>query len=209
MATLDSPLEALAFQYDSFGVLAVVNNVWTWIAVVTAAVVEDAFDVIRRQLYELLTGLTNGLDKVTTIGDNDGHGCSLLEDATTSKAEQESDHQEPQKMAGPVEEAEAPPVNETDVNWEPLMCDDGVTKGTKLTMYYEVDVDHEERCVDGEGGLPTVNYGGGFGNSGEWWERWERVVKMRNGDDVWYRYVDLTVIDGSVVRLWDDDKRSP
>ncbi|CAF2120609.1 unnamed protein product [Brassica napus] len=191
MATLDSPLEALAFQYASFGVLAVVNNVWTWIAVVTAAV----------SFWRM---------KVTTIGDNGGHaGCSLLEDVTASKAEQESDHQEPQKMAGPVEAAEAPPVNETEVNWEPLMCDDGVTKGTKLTMYYEVDVDHEERCVDGEGELPTVNYGGGFGNSGEWWERWERVVKMRNGDDVWYRYVELTVINGSVVRLWDDDKRNP
>ncbi|KAJ4870852.1 hypothetical protein Rs2_47543 [Raphanus sativus] len=187
MATLDSPLEALAFQYASFGVLAVVNNVWTWIAVVTAAV----------SFWRM---------KVTTIGDNGDHGCSLLEDVTTSKAEQEADHQEPQEMADPVEEAAAPPANETKV-WEPLMCDDGVTKG-KLTMCYEVDVDGG-RYVDTEEELTAVNYyGGGFGNSGEWWERWERVVRMRNGDDEWYRYVDLTVINGSVVRLW-DDKRNP
>ncbi|KAJ4908057.1 hypothetical protein Rs2_11715 [Raphanus sativus] len=187
METLDSPLEALAFQYASFGVLAVVNNVWTWIAVVTAAV----------SFWRM---------KVTTIGDNGGHGCSLLEDVTTSKSEQEADHQEPQEMADPVEEAAAPLVNETKV-WEPLMCDDGVTKG-KLTMYYEVDVDGG-RYVDREEELTAVNYyGGGFGNSGEWWERWEGVVRMRNGDDEWYRYVDLTVINGSVVRLW-DDKRNP
>ncbi|KAF8084237.1 hypothetical protein N665_0727s0004 [Sinapis alba] len=182
MATLDSPLEALAFHYASFGVLAVVNNVWTWIAVVTAAV----------SFWRM---------KVTTIG---GHGCSLLEDVTTSKAEQEADHQEPQEMAGAVEEASAAsPVDETEA-WEPLMCEDGVAKG-KLTMYYEVDVDGG-RCVDGEGELTAVNYGGGFGKSGEWWERWERVVRMRNGDDEWYRYVDLTVINGSVVRLWDDKR---
>lgn len=187
MATLDSPLEALAFQYASFGVLAVVNNVWTWIAVVTAAV----------SFWRM---------KVTTIGDNGGHGCSLLEDVTTSKAEQEADHQEPQEMADPVEEAAAPPVNETKV-WEPLMCDDGVTKG-KLTMYYEVDDVDGERCVDRDVELTAVNYGGGLGSCGEWWERWERVLKMRTGDDDWYRYVDLTVINGSVVRLWDDKRNS-
>ncbi|KAJ0261275.1 Transmembrane protein [Hirschfeldia incana] len=182
MATLDSPLEALAFQYASFGVLAVVNNVWTWIAVVTAAV----------SFWRM---------KVITIGDNGGHpGCSLLEDVTTSKAEQEADHQEPQEMAGPVEKAAAASVNETEV-WEPLMCHDGVTKG-KLTMYYEVDVDGGW-CVDKEGELTAVNYGGGLDDCGEWWERWEKVLRMRNGDDEWYRYVDLTVINGSVVRLWD------
>ncbi|KAL0843402.1 hypothetical protein Bca101_016647 [Brassica carinata] len=184
MATLDSPLEALAFQYASFGVLAVVNNVWTWIAVVTAAVSFWRMKV------------------VATIVDNGGQGCSLLEDVTASNAEQEADHQEPQEMAGPVKEAAAPPVDETDV-WEPLMYDDDL-KG-KLTMYYEVDVDGG-RCVDGEGELTAVSYGSGLGDCGEWWERWERVVRMRNGDDEWYRYVDLTVINGSVVRLWDDKR---
>ena len=38
MNVLDSPLEALAFNYVSFGFFTVVNNLWTWIAVVTAAV---------------------------------------------------------------------------------------------------------------------------------------------------------------------------
>lgn len=187
MATLVSPLEALAFEYVSFGVLAVINNVWTWIAVVTAAV---SFWRMR----------------VTTIGD-DGrrHGCGLLEEQTASKTEQER-----QGVAGPVKETAEARVEEalvmkTEV-WETLMCDDGVTKG-KMTMYYEVYVDGG-RDVDEDGELTSaVNYGGGSGDCGEWWERWEGVVKMRNGDENWYRYVDLMVINGSVVRLW-DDKRS-
>ncbi|KAF8113403.1 hypothetical protein N665_0050s0057 [Sinapis alba] len=176
MATLDSPLEALAFEYASFGVLAIVNNVWTWIAVVTAAV---SFWRMR----------------VTTIGDDGHHGSGLLEES----------EQEPQEVAGPVKETVVAQVEETEV-WETLMCDDGVTKG-KMTMYYEVDVDGG-RYVDVDGELTSaVNYGGGLGDCGEWWEQWERVVKMRNGDEDWYRYVDLMVINGSVVRLW-DDKRS-
>ncbi|KAG2300054.1 hypothetical protein Bca4012_011608 [Brassica carinata] len=186
MATLDSPLEALAFEYVSFGVLAIVNNVWTWIAVVTAAV---SFWRMR----------------VTTIREDGRHGSGLLEEQTASKTEQE-----PQRVTGPVKETAAALVEEavvikTEV-WETLMCDDGVTKG-KMTMYYEVDVDGG-RDVDRDGELTSaVNYGGGLGDCGEWCERWERVVKMRNGDEDWYRHVDLMVINGNVVRLW-DDKRS-
>ncbi|KAJ0238703.1 Transmembrane protein [Hirschfeldia incana] len=187
MATLDSPLEALALEYASFGCLAVVNNVWTWIAVVTAAV---SFWRIR----------------VTTIKVEDGLGCGLLEGSKASKAEQETGHHEPQAMAGPVEKTATAPAMET-VDWEPLVCGDGVTRG-KLTMYYEVDDVDGDRCVDRDGELTAVHYAGGLGSCGEWWERWERVLKMRTGDDDWYRYVDLTVLNGSVVRLW-DDKRNP
>ncbi|KAF8092170.1 hypothetical protein N665_0422s0006 [Sinapis alba] len=183
MATLESPLEALALEYATFGCLAVVNNVWTWIAVVTAAV---SFWRIR----------------VTTIKVEDGH---VLEGLTSSKAEQETSQLEPQAMTGPVEETVTAQAKGTEV-LEPLVCDDGVTKG-KLTMYYEVDVDGE-RCVDRDGELTAVNYGGGLGHCGEWWERWERVLKMRNGNDDWYRYVDVTVLNGSVVRLWDDKRNT-
>ncbi|KAJ4910842.1 hypothetical protein Rs2_05463 [Raphanus sativus] len=188
MATLESPLEALALEYASIGCFAVVNNVWTWIAVVTAAV---GFWRIR----------------VTTIKVEHGLGCGLLEGSKASKHEQESCHHEPQAMAGgAVEEAAMARAKGTEV-LEPLVCDDGVTKG-KLTMYYEVDDVDGERCVDRDGELTAVNYGGGLGSCGELWERWERVLKMRTGDDDWYRYVDLTVINGSVVRLWDDKRNS-
>lgn len=35
---LDSPLDPLAFNYVSFGFFTVVHNLWTWVAVLTAAV---------------------------------------------------------------------------------------------------------------------------------------------------------------------------
>ncbi|KAI8565319.1 hypothetical protein RHMOL_Rhmol03G0249800 [Rhododendron molle] len=38
MNSLDSPLEALAFNYLSFAFSTAVNNVWTWLALTTAAV---------------------------------------------------------------------------------------------------------------------------------------------------------------------------
>lgn len=37
-AALDSPLEALAFNYLAYGFLTAVNNIWAWVAVITAAV---------------------------------------------------------------------------------------------------------------------------------------------------------------------------
>ena len=38
MNALDSPLEALALDYINVGFLTIVNNLWTWVAVITAAV---------------------------------------------------------------------------------------------------------------------------------------------------------------------------
>lgn len=38
MKVLDIPIDALAFNYVSFGLFTLVNNLWTWVAVVTAAV---------------------------------------------------------------------------------------------------------------------------------------------------------------------------
>ncbi|CAN8252473.1 unnamed protein product [Cochlearia groenlandica] len=186
MATLDSPLEALAFEYASFGVFAVVNNVWTWIAVVTAAV---SFWRIRF---------------TTTVVVVDSSGCGLLEELTDSKSYKSNLTEEikPELKTGSVEQTVAKTEIVTDV-CEPLVYGGGVTKG-KMTVYYEVNVDGRGKCVDGE--LTDVNYEGGLGGcGGEWWETWESVMRMRNGDDSWYRYVDLTVFNGNVVRLWDDD----
>ncbi|KAL3830067.1 hypothetical protein ACJIZ3_018869 [Penstemon smallii] len=38
MNTLDSPLEALALNYLSYGFFTALNSIWAWLAVVTAAV---------------------------------------------------------------------------------------------------------------------------------------------------------------------------
>lgn len=161
MATLDSPLEVLAFDYVSF----ILNNLWTWIAVVTAAAV--SFWRIR----------------ATTSGRDDG----FIEESVREPPK-------PKATAALVEETRPRmKVTETE-DWSSLLCNDGVTKG-KLTVYYDDDeeIDVERDGEDGES--TTVNYGGGV-----WWER---MVRMRNGGDGWYRYVDLTEINGNVVRFWD------
>ncbi|KAJ0091713.1 hypothetical protein Patl1_13654 [Pistacia atlantica] len=51
MNTLESPLEALAFNYVRFGIFTVVNNLWTWVAVITAAV---SFWRIKKQVKPAL-----------------------------------------------------------------------------------------------------------------------------------------------------------
>ncbi|KFK33839.1 hypothetical protein AALP_AA5G066500 [Arabis alpina] len=151
MATLDSPLEVLAFDYVSF----ILNNLWTWIAVVTAAV---SFWRIR----------------ATTSGRDDGF------------IEEEAVPDPPKQKALVVETRPRMKVTDTE-DWSLLLCNDGVTKG-KLTVYYDDDEETDgERDGEEDRG----------GECGEWWER------MRNGGDGWYRYVDLTEINGNVVRLWD------
>jgi len=76
---------------------------------------------------------------------------------------------------------------------------DGVRKG-KFSLYYEgeseceseetVTVTEEWEEVDGEG---------------EWWESWERLLRMRMGKNEkgWYTCQDLAALNGGVVRLWD------
>ncbi|CAH8267283.1 unnamed protein product [Arabidopsis lyrata] len=170
MATLDSPLEVLAFDYVNF----VFNNLWTWIAVVTAAV---SFWRIR----------------ATTTSGGGGRDDGFIDESPREPPKPQA------TKAALVVETKPPSVKVTETeDWSLLLCNDGVTKG-KLTVYYEEMIDGEREEDDGE--TTVVKYGGGA--SGEWWERWERVVKMRNGDEGWYRYVDLTVINGNVVRLWD------
>ncbi|XVF88943.1 hypothetical protein PTKIN_Ptkin19aG0091800 [Pterospermum kingtungense] len=183
---LDSRLEALAFNYVSFGIFTIVNNLWTWVAVFTAAV---SFWTIRAA----------GAAAVSS--------CSVDQKATTSFISRTQDD------SRPIQEAEEKATPSADMvllsapSASPLVCDDGVTKGGKfrLAVYYE---DDEESDVDGE---TTVNEWrsdaeGGCCGGGEWWEGWERVLRLRNGETGWYRYQDLTVINGNVVRLWDESK---
>ncbi|XWS72310.1 hypothetical protein CRYUN_Cryun02cG0029000 [Craigia yunnanensis] len=190
---LDSPLEALACSYVSFGIFTIVNNLWTWIAVITAAV---SFWRIRA------AGAATSSCSVKKP-DQKPSTCTI------HRTEDES---------RPIPEAEEKPtlsafvsapasVAETSVS--PLVCNDGVTKGAKfkLTVYYE---DDGESDVDGE--MTVVEWSDSDGDCnegscGEWWESWERVLSLRKGETGWYRYQDLTAINGNVVRLWDESCR--
>ncbi|TKY54386.1 hypothetical protein E2542_SST18793 [Spatholobus suberectus] len=72
---------------------------------------------------------------------------------------------------------------------------DGARKG-KFTLYYEGD---ETECESDE--TVTEERDGKL----EWWESWERLLRMRRGENEngWYTCQDLTAFNGSVVRLWD------
>ncbi|QCD80200.1 uncharacterized protein LOC114179208 [Vigna unguiculata] len=74
---------------------------------------------------------------------------------------------------------------------------DGVRKG-KFRLYYE-----SERECEGEETVTEewVEIDGG----GEWWESWERLLRMRMGENEkgWYTCQDLAALNGGVVRFWD------
>lgn len=74
---------------------------------------------------------------------------------------------------------------------------DGVTKG-KFTVYYE---DEGEREVEEELLTETGECDGGY--KSEWWERWDKMLRTRSGENGWYKHQDLTELNGNVVRLWD------
>ncbi|XVF35179.1 hypothetical protein REPUB_Repub18cG0122800 [Reevesia pubescens] len=191
---LDSPLEALAFNYVSFGIFTIVNNLWTWVAVITAAV---SFWRIRAAGAATSTCSVKSPDQ---------------KPSTTSIIDRAQDDSRPiseaeEKPTIPSASVSAPAaVAETSVS--PLVCNNGVTKGGKfkLTVYYkddgESDIDGEmktikERGSDGDGDCKG-------GSCGEWWENWERALSLRNGEKGWYRFQDLTALNGNVVRLWDE-----
>ncbi|GAV70954.1 hypothetical protein CFOL_v3_14451 [Cephalotus follicularis] len=181
MSVLDSPLEALALDYVSFGFLTMVNNLWTWVAVITAAV----------SLWRIRAAAA---DATTFSVKVDPHAACLDRSSNGSHPCPEASSPEP----APSASAPAPGTSPSKCD----VSDDRVTKG-KFIMYYEGE---REDKGEGEGQLRVVKewgYNGGEG-CGEWWESWERVMSIRMEYLGWYRCQDLTAINGSVVRLWDE-----
>ncbi|KAE8682597.1 Plant invertase/pectin methylesterase inhibitor superfamily protein [Hibiscus syriacus] len=180
----DSRLEALAFNYLSFGIFTIVNNLWTWVAIMTAAV---------------------SLWRIRAAG------------AATSSYSVKSQEQCPSTsvIGRPIPEVKekltvsplvSAPASVTETRVSRFVCNDGVTKSgkPKLTVYYEEDIDGETTDTewsDGDGYCTEGSRGG------EWWESWEGVLRFRKGETGWYRYQNLTAINGNVVRLWDDSCR--
>ena len=173
---LDSPVEALAFNYLSFGFLTLLNNLWTWLALLTAAL---SFWKIRSA------------------------GC-------------------PKPAPAPLDPTTEPPVPEALTPLaEPAVRDavpsavtngdaedvDGVRKG-KFAVYYEKD-DEDAQCRRGESEWSLTAWEEREGCEAEWWERWERLLRLRNGvsGNGWYTWQDLTELNGNVVRLWDGGLR--
>ncbi|KAL9314596.1 hypothetical protein ACSQ67_020048 [Phaseolus vulgaris] len=166
MNVLDSNVEALAFNYLSFGLLTALNNLWACLALLTAAL---SFWKIRSA------------------------GCP-------------KPNPEAQPTAGP--EPLTPSQEKTEPTREAVNANggaeedvDGVRKG-KFTVYYE---EHVQCACDCENEGFATAWEESEGSQTEWWERWERLLRLRNGESEngWYTRQDVTVLNGSVVRLWD------
>ncbi|KAK8581861.1 hypothetical protein V6N13_144856 [Hibiscus sabdariffa] len=176
---LDSRLQVLAFDYVSFGIFTIVNNLWTWVAVITAAL---------------------SFWRIRAAG------------VATSSCSVQSHEQGPSTpvISRPITEVEEKPT----VSAPASVCiNDGVTKNgkSKLTVYYDDDiagesnVNHETTETEWSNG---EGYCMGGSCGGDWWESWESVLRLRKGEtEGWYRYQDLTAVNGNVVRLWDDSCR--
>jgi hypothetical protein len=183
---LDSPLEALALNYLSVGFLTVVNNLWTWVAVITAAV---SFWRIRAA-GGAPTYLKSDGSPPPPRNDQRSSGSELVPETSVSDVS--------------ADEPPAPaPASEMMVGYD-VKVDDGVTKGTKFVAVFYGEDDRE-----GDGELTSANEWeestGEDEGCGEWWEG---VLRTRTGEMGWYRYQDLTVLNGNVVRLWDSSSCS-
>ncbi|KAK4428805.1 hypothetical protein Salat_1180400 [Sesamum alatum] len=184
MNALDSPLEALALNYLTYGFLTAVNNIWAWLAVITAAV---SFWRIRALSSAPVSTPRRSQDTASTSSappELDERAVS--EPATVSTTGETQLSSSPTKTSCPTLERE------------------GSTK-TKFSLYYEeddfrVDDDGGENEDDG-GGAAVVGEKSGRCLSSDDWERMMVVVRM--GDMGWYRWQDRAVFDGSVVRLWE------
>ncbi|KAM3395012.1 hypothetical protein P3S68_004016 [Capsicum galapagoense] len=168
------PLEALVFNYLSFGFLTFVNSVWTWVVVITAA-----FSFWRIKTFQTLPTLE------PRRGNIFGHvlispsplAQSVVTTSSSSQVERVSSQ---------------------------LASNEEGTKG-KLTVYFkqyeESEHNGDGECHDQEGEDNDVE------SCEEWFENWDRLLRMKKGEMGWYSYQDTKVIDGNVVRLWDDSRR--
>ncbi|KAI4335170.1 hypothetical protein L6164_013840 [Bauhinia variegata] len=179
-----SPLEALAFDYLSFGFLTIVNNLWTWVAVVTAAV---SFWRIRA------AGCSR--PELPARDDPTPNGSHPVTEVLMSESDNKVDERRQEASVPAAAPATRPAVSgDVDV--------DGVTKG-KFTVYYEDD------CSQCESDEWTVT---------EEWEdckaesdgcksvllvSWDKLLRLKMGENEWYMYQDLTKINGNVVKFWD------
>ncbi|CAK7352336.1 unnamed protein product [Dovyalis caffra] len=186
MDVLDSPIDALVFDYVSFGIFTIVNNLWTWVAVITAAVSFWRIRVAGAGAVKTLEPSPPSDYTERNISELSVPETSLST-TTTLKSVTES--------AAPGSVSSIPSVFE----------DNGVTKGKFVVYYYQDDGRENDGNIGGDGEeLPVF---GEWGTCGGELTLWERMLRVRMGDYGWYKCQDLTVINGNVVRLWDGFRR--
>ena len=144
----DSPLEDLAFNYVSFGIFTIVNNLWTWVAVITAAV---SFWTIRAAGAAISSCFVRKPDQKPST-------CII--DRTEDESRPIPEAEEKPTPSALV----STPASVVETSFSPLVCNDGVSKRGKfkLTVYYE---DDGESDVDGE--MKVTNWSDGDGDCKE------------------------------------------
>ncbi|KAL9399225.1 hypothetical protein Peur_008186 [Populus x canadensis] len=187
MDVLDSPIDALVFDYVNLGILTIINNLWTWLAVITAAV---SFWRIRA------AGAVKTLAEPSPSPD-------YIERKIT-----ESSHPETRTTTTPKSVTE--PAAPGSVSSSPSVFEDnGAKKGKFVVYYYQDDDRQNEGNIDNgdDDGEEELTVLGEWGRCGGEITLWERMLRVRMGEYGWYRCQDLTVINGNVVRLWDGVRR--
>lgn len=177
MNALDSPLQSLALNYLSYRVItAAVNNICSWIAVFLEAVGFWASSLPEPR------------------------GCRRLHHAASTPPCSQA--------ATTVEAAIEPAIKDSSSpkgllsrNW--CMMESECSPKGKFIMHYNDEDDLSES--DDQGGEEGEDHGGGvmMVNEKSSSRRWNEMMVVRMGDMGWYRFQDLEVLDGSVVRLWD------
>ncbi|PSS20759.1 UvrABC system protein like [Actinidia chinensis var. chinensis] len=199
MNALDSQLEALAFNYLSFGFSRIVSNIWAWVVVVSAAVNFWLLSAVR-----IVSDAAGSADQPTAVPTTAPKAVLAAVVETTTEG---------MTRGGKFTKAliDQPTIVSTTVTRAVVAVVEtieGTTRGGKFRVFYE----GEE--VEGEAKEGGDNFGGfgavvGVGKENcHWCEDWNRMLVMRMGDIEWYRYQDLTVLNGNVVRLWDGCRKN-
>lgn len=176
MNALDSPVEALALDYVSYGFFTAVNNMLAaWISTVTAAL----------GFWRIGPSSPPRPEQRGRTKDAASASCTPIVDRGLEEIELAD---EPAKLV----------PTQGGTNCNSAFETDNCTKG-KFVMYYRNDDSREGGVepVDGVAAAASEKFL-------RWSDMdWERKMAIRMGDMGWYRCQDLAVLNGSVVRLWD------
>lgn len=175
----DSNLEALAFNYVSLGFF----NLWTWVAVITAA-----FSLWKVRAAGVSTPSSSDFGSLSSKNNQHLNGSMSFSEITLTQPKTVEELPIRSSTGSALHLASADVHGGDDI---------AVTKGAFkfFSTYYVDEREGSDNLTAEEENEDEVVEG-----CGEWWDT---VLEMEMGDMSWYRYQDLTVLNGNVVRLWD------
>ncbi|GAB2291555.1 hypothetical protein Dimus_025809 [Dionaea muscipula] len=212
MNVLNTPLESLLFFDASAVGGSVVHNVWTWIALISAVFSFWGF----RLLPSASSSSPSSKPPPPT---SHPFATSRL---VPSSSEDSTSTTTTSSSSNPIQAGTLSLMLPTTSFCTAAVRVDEKTRCRKFTVVYcgDLVVEEDEREEVGGGDLIDDGMDGGddggdelvrrWGAGGHWGKGDHRdnwgvgyVVEMRMGDMGWYRCQDLSVLDGSVIRLWD------